>query len=161
MFSLPAYRGISITATYGANDAADKVPFVVGDAIGDGDITGKLNGKVPFSPFGIAKCRASTGAPLECTGRAVAYLIVVNAGKVPVTFKATPTIVVSNLSGFTSRDCGIATMIWLDPILLEAGWVVEPGSVIPNGQTLRFDSKPIRQVYGNRGNFTILAIVCR
>ncbi|HTA39345.1 MAG TPA: hypothetical protein VK760_09725, partial [Candidatus Acidoferrales bacterium] len=36
---LPSYRGVSLAMTFGDNDAASRVPFLLGDASGDGDIS--------------------------------------------------------------------------------------------------------------------------
>jgi len=160
--ALPAYRGFAVNVTFGANDAPGAIPFVVGDALGDGDITGRLNGTIDFRGYGDAKCVTKSRVLAPCAGKTVIYAIVVNAGRVRVRFKASPTVVVSSVHGFPGNQCAIATMIWGN----EAGkgveaWVVPPHFAVPNGVTLRFDSEPGAQTYASGGNFTVFAVVCR
>jgi hypothetical protein len=158
---LPSYRGVSIAVTFGANDAKSRVPFILGDAFGDGDISGLLNGNIRFAGFGETKCLTPLRSPVPCSGKALIYLIVVNAGSQTVTFKATPTIALLSANAYPGKKCGIATMVWADPSRGEAAWVVRSFSAEPNGEKLRFDPLAVTARYASGATFTSFAIVCR
>jgi hypothetical protein len=156
-FALPAYRGVGVELAYGASDVRDKVPFVAGDAVGTGDVAGLLNGTIEFAPYGRANCLSLARKPVPCAGSALIYIIVVNGGRVPVKFKASPSIRVASANGFPGKDCGIDTMVW------HAGkpaWLVHPYSSAPNGNELRIDPRAQPQTYASGGSFTVFAIVC-
>jgi hypothetical protein len=158
---LPSYRGISIAVTFGPNDAQSRVPFILGDAIGDRDISGLLNGSIRFAGFGETKCLTPRRSPIPCSGKALIYLIVVNAGSQTVTFKATPTIAILSANGYPGKTCSVATMVWGDPSRGEAAWVVRPFTAEPNGEKLRFDPLAVSAKYASGATFSSFAIVCR
>jgi hypothetical protein len=158
---LPSYRGVSVAMTFGANDAASRAPFLLGDAFGDGDISGLLNGRIAFAGFGSTKCLTPSRSPVPCVGKALLYLIVVNGGSAPVTFQATPTISLLSSNGYPGKKCGVDTMVWANPSRGEAAWVVRPFTSEPNGEKLRFDALAVKSKYGNGATFTSFAIVCR
>jgi hypothetical protein len=158
---LREYRGISIAVTFGDNDAASRVPFVLGDAYDNGDITGLLNGRIRFAGFGKTKCLTPGRVPVPCTGTAVIYLVVVNAGTQTVTFKSTPTIALLSVQGYPGKRCGIATMVWANTGRGEAAWVVRPFTAEPNADKLRFDATSAQTRYASGATFASYAIVCR
>jgi hypothetical protein len=157
---LREYRGISVAVTFGQNDAAGRVPFILGDANGDGDISGLLNGRIRFAGYGQTKCLTPARAPAECAGKALLYLVLVNSGAQTVTFKATPTIALLSAQGYPGKKCGIATMVWANAAGGEAAWVVRPFAAEPNGQKLRFDAESIKTRYASGASFVSYAIVC-
>jgi hypothetical protein len=157
---LREYRGISIAVTFGDNDAASRVPFVLGDAYDNGDISGLLNGRIRFAGFGKTKCLTPGRTPVPCIGTAVIYLIVVNAGAQTVTFKSTPTIALLSVQGYPGKKCGIATMVWANAGRGEAAWVVRPFTTEPNEEKLRFDATDAQARYASGATFASYAIVC-
>ena len=160
ILALPSYRGVSIAMTFGANDAKGRVPFILGDAIGDRDISGMLNGKIAFAGYGETKCVTPGRSPVPCVGKALVYLLVVNAGNQTVTFKDTPTIALLRAGGYPGKKCGIATMVWTSPAGA-AAWVVRSFSAEPNGEKLRFDPLTVAAKYASGSTFSVFAIVCR
>jgi hypothetical protein len=159
LLDLPRYRGVAIALAFGESDASGSIPFVAGDAIGDGDVAGRLNGQIPFVGYGRA-CLNESRTATPCAGKALAYAIVVNGGRTTVAFKASPTIVVSSLHGFPGTSCSIATMVW-SGAPGHAAWIVRPPASQPGGTLLRFESRPVPQTYASGGSFTVFAVVCK
>jgi hypothetical protein len=156
-FALLPYRDISVTVKFGLNDAVGRVPFIIGDATGYGDVGGLLNGSIPFSGYGTCLKADRTAAP--CIGKALIYFIVANGGRVRVVLNATPEIDVASVHGFPGKQCALATMISADAH--GTAWVVPPDFAIRTVNLLRFSSKPTPQTYPSGGSFTVFAVVCR
>lgn len=161
MFALPSYRGLALTVTFSKNDVTGKVPFVLGDAIGDGDVRGRLMEQLDFKGYATAPCLTQLRAPTPCVGKPLLHYIVVNVGNTPVTFAATPTITVQSTHPFTGiHQCGLATMVWADDSHLAMAWLIRPFVAIPNGKKLVFEPVAIPQLYPSGGAFTVFAIAC-
>jgi len=158
-FALPAYRGIALSMAFGANDAPAPVPFVVGDALGDGDVAGRLNGLVPFTGYG-KRCLTASRTVAPCVGKPLLYLTVANGGHVRVRFNATPAMTIVSAKGFPGKLCAVATLVGIDPSR-QTVWVVPPIFAVPSRTTLHFASAPTPQTYADGRNFTAFAIVCR
>ena len=96
-FALPKYKGITWTTTLGKNSAKGKVPFVMGDATGAGDIT---SGPGKFPIYGVKTCLA----PSKCPGSALVYFEAVNDSKAAITFNSPSQLVVA-AAKFPGKSC--------------------------------------------------------
>jgi hypothetical protein len=159
-FNLPSYRNLSAMLTYGRNDATRPIDFVVGDATGDGDITGLLNAKLVFPIYGTAGCLDPKGAPAQCLDKAVLYLLVINLSGVPVRFETTPQIELSSLDGFPGKYCTLQTMIWSGAPQGNAAWISHGRVASVNGETVTFRAVPQMQRYKSQGSLTVYAVTC-
>jgi hypothetical protein len=158
---LPKYRRMTVTMNFSKSDSAESVPFVFADATGDGDIAGKLNAKLDFPAYGSVACVTPRRLPAPCTGRAILYVLVINAGKHPVTYADTPMIAVGGTGTLDGlRACRLSTLVWIDPRRLQAAWVVRDYEAVMADLGMAFKPLGVRQTYGNRGAFTIFAITC-
>jgi len=140
-FKLTYYRGLIVTVAIFKNDATAPVPFIFGDAIGDGDITGTVSGN-PFPAYGFIPCvSASTEKPVACTGTAFVYLEAINAStSTTVTFNGTPRITVVNSGSYPGATC---TLNILDKGSDGPFWLITPIQAAANGGFLQFKSAPI------------------
>jgi hypothetical protein len=160
VMTLTPYRGVAVTMAVGDNDAPPApIPFVAADAIGDGDIAGRINGAFPFAGYG-RQCVTASRSLAPCVGKPLIYLTIANGGHVRVRFDATPVVSVTSARGFPGKVCAIATMVGIDT-RGQTAWVVPPSFAVPNGTKLRFESQATPQTYANGGAVTIFAIVCR
>lgn len=98
-FKLPAYKGITFTATIGSNTASGKVKFILGDATGKKDITGTVGGKA-FPKYGATKC-AQAGA---CPGTPLVYFEAVNTSSATINITGNSKLVVAATS-FPGKSC--------------------------------------------------------
>jgi len=98
-FALAAYKDIVFKTVFGKSKVKRSVPFLVGDAIGNGDITGKVGGK-SFPLYEGKNCLTQTGKPAECPGKAFLYVEAVNLGKAEVVLADSPSITVVDKKGF-------------------------------------------------------------
>jgi hypothetical protein len=160
-FSLAAYRGIAVSMSFGANNSGDGVPFIIGNATGDGDISGKLNERIDFPVFGTAPCVQADYTATACLGKPLVYILIVNVGNVPVTFRSTPRIVVATTGRLRNGTrCAIDTMVWSHASPPSPVWLLRDKFAIASGGRLDFESRPTSQSYPSGGHFTVFAVVC-
>jgi hypothetical protein len=159
-FVLPSYRNVSAVFDYGRNDATRDVAFVVGDATGDRDITGLLNGALPFPIYGSVACLSPRGAPVVCQGKAMLYLLVINVSNIPVRFASSPRIQISSLTGFPGKLCEIETMVVSNAQQPKAAWRSHAWTASVNGKTATFLALPSSQGYKNQGALVVYAVTC-
>ncbi|HTU81392.1 MAG TPA: hypothetical protein VMF61_04635 [Candidatus Acidoferrales bacterium] len=97
--TLKKYQDITFTIDIGKNNAKAPEPFLVGDAVGNGDITG-MAGKIKWTPYGGKDCTAGTGPTEKCPGHAFVYVDAINLGTKTVTLEGTPSISIIDTKGF-------------------------------------------------------------
>jgi len=159
-FNVPSYRNRSAVLDYGRNDATRDVAFVIGDATGDGDVTGLLNAALPFPIYGTVGCLGPSGAPVVCTGKAVLYLLVINVSNIPIRFETSPRIQLSSLDGFPGKVCEIQTMVWSNAQQLKAVWRSHGWGAVVDGKTVTFLQRPSAQGLRSQGALTVYAVTC-
>jgi hypothetical protein len=159
-FVLPSYRNLAAVMDYGKNDASRRVAFVVGDATGAGDVTGLLNGALPFPLYGSVPCLSPRDAPVVCDGEAMLYLLVINVSDIPVRFASTPQIQVSNLAGISSKLCEVKTMAWSDSRQTKAVWRSHAWTAPVIGKTVTFPAVQSQQGYKSQGALVVYAVTC-
>jgi hypothetical protein len=159
-FVLPSYRSLAAVIDYGKNDASRGAAFVVGDATGDGDITGLLNASLPFPLDGSVPCLSPRGAPVVCEGKAILYLLVINVSNVPVRFASSPQIQVSNLAGIPFKLCEVRTMAWSDSQQTKAVWRSHAWAAPVIGKTATFAPLLSQQGYKSQGALVVYVVTC-
>jgi hypothetical protein len=143
------------------NDGGGKVPFIVGDAVGDGQVTGKLGSQFLFPAFGNVRCVAFGGAKANCAGNAFLYIVAINAGNVTMTFDASPTIAILNARSFGETNrCNLYTLVWTNEGHADMAWAFHGVTAIATGRQLVFQPVSQPQEYKSGGAFTVFAIVC-
>jgi hypothetical protein len=158
--ALPAYRGIGVTVAFGPSDGLDG-SFVIGDATGNGDIAGKLNGVHPFPPFGRAGCLTAGGTQTPCRGHAVIYLLVINVGNLPVNFMSSPQIVVTSPMAFAgAQRCRLNTLAIVSRPRREPIYRQSAAFATPSHGKVIIPSIPALQHFESGGQFTVYAISC-
>lgn len=161
-FALLEYRGVSVTIGFTANDAPEAVPFVVGDATGDGDITGLLDGRLAFPRYGTTPCLSAPGRTARCEGEAVVYLLIINEGTVAVQTYGAPEIDVRSLGRFhPGGSCSVDSMVLTDRARFTVAWIAHRATTIVSANMVHFDPEPVRQDYPVAGAFSVFAIVCK
>jgi hypothetical protein len=158
--ALPAYRGIGVTVAFGPSDGPGG-SFVIGDATGNGDIRGKLNGVHPFPPYGLAACLAPDGTQTPCRGSAVLYLLVINVGNLPVNFTSSPQITVMSPTALGgARRCRLNTLAIVARPQREPAYRQSTAFAAPIGGKVVIPSIASLQHYESGGQFTVYAISC-
>jgi len=130
------YGGIKINTTYSKNTGgpAGGVPAVMGDAIGNGDITGKVGGKA-FQNYGATNnCIGSNGKLTKCFGKTFLYAELINNSNYTLTPAATPGFAISDTHGYPGKTCFPA-------IYSSKGWTPETNlAAKPVGDNLTLPS---------------------
>jgi len=160
-FELAPDRGIALTLTYGPNSASGKHIFIVGTAAGDDEISGSLNGKLPFPAFSTVACLTPQATPVTCSGKALLYVLVVNVRSAAVAFPMTPGFTLRSVEGFPDiHSCNINTMQWDGSDHTGFVWVAHAQYVTPSHGEMHF--APVRrpQNYASGGALTVFAVVC-
>jgi len=173
-FALRPYRNFRVVVSFGRNDSTG-APFVIGEATGRDDVAGRLNGVLDFPRYGSVPCVEAARTPIECSGSAILYLLVINMQNVPVTFTSTPRISVGNATVFArQRWCYSNTLAPqsartdVSPAPSAPGGLRVPSAVYierppltasRNGR-LVLEPVPIAQRYASGGAFTVFAISC-
>jgi hypothetical protein len=158
---LKAYLGLTVTTTFGANNAKGTQTLIMGDAFDKGgDITpptaGKEKGK-PFPAYG-KNCVTSSqsGTKTKCPGSAVNYAEVVNPNKNAIKLDETPQIVETYTKGFPAKSsCFLAALTATGAWSLQGELLATP----PKGKTLKFSSFPQSFTFPGKSP-AILATVC-
>ncbi len=151
---LAKYQNITFTIAIGANNAKGKVPFIVGDAVGNGDITGTYKGK-KFPPYGGKHCVSGTGAPQTCPGKSFVYVEAINGGKATVTLSQTPAITIVDTKGFPGKN------LCFPAPLTTKGWSTQAEAIgkAPKGTKLVITPFPTQFPLPPGG--VVLAMVCQ
>ena len=102
-YTLPAYKNISGTIKLGANTAKGKIPFVLADATGKGDIS-PLAVKSAFPPYGEKTCATAN----QCPGTAAYYLEIVNGGTANIKLTKASTLTIKAPYPKSATACGPA-----------------------------------------------------
>jgi hypothetical protein len=130
------YQGIKITTVFTTNTGgpAGGVPAVMGDAIGKGDITGKVGGKA-FKLYGDGKDCLFNGKPATCPGKPFVYAELINNSKYKLKPQGTPTFTITDSNGFPgAHECFPAEYT-------SKGWIPETTlDAKPSGNTLHLPS---------------------
>jgi hypothetical protein len=138
--ALAKYMDITFKAVIGKNNAKGTVAFLLGDAIDNGDITGKIGGR-KFPPYAGKNCLSEFGKPTTCLGKVFMYVEVVNRGKAKVVLPDSPAITIVDTKGFPGKnECFPAFYHPTKPL----GW--EPQVHIegkPGATTLHLPSVPV------------------
>jgi hypothetical protein len=141
-----AYKGIKITTTFGTIENPPKgvksIAALMGDATGNGDITGQVKGK-NFPIYGAGKdCVNSQGKAEACPGKPFVYAELINTSKYTLKPKLTPKFVISDTNGFPgTRLCFPAILTPSGPHTV-GGWA--PNTTLggqPHGDTLTINSQ--------------------
>jgi hypothetical protein len=126
------YQGIKITTVFSKNTGgpAGGVAAVMGDAVGKGDITGKVGGKA-FKLYGDGKDCLFNGKPTTCQGKPFVYAELINNSKYTIKPAETPTFTITDSNGFPgTKECFPAEYT-------SKGWLPETTlSAKPVGNTL-------------------------
>jgi hypothetical protein len=142
-----AYHGIKITTTLSAISSPPKgvktVPAIMGDAIGNGDITGQVGGK-SFPLYGHGKdCVNSQGKAEYCPGKPFVYAELINQSKYTLKPKDTPKFYITDSNGFPGKNnCFPAILTKAGPHTV-GGWA--PNQALggkPSGNTLTINAQP-------------------
>lgn len=159
------YKGIKITTTFGAFENPPKVPYidaVMGDAIGKGDITGKVGGK-SFPLYGVGKdCVSSNGQAEFCPGKPFVYaeLINLSKGKYTLKPKLTPKFDITDANGFPGKKLCFPAILTAKTQHSAGGWA--PNATLgapPKGNTLIINSQPNPgQLYYPPGPFYVAGV---
>jgi hypothetical protein len=126
------YKGLKITTTFSTNTGgpAGGVAAVMGDAVGDGDITGKVGGK-PIKLYGVGNDCLAGGKLVKCPGKPFVYAELINNSMYKLKPQKTPTFVINDSNGFPgAHECFPA-------VYSSKGWTPETTlEAKPNGNTL-------------------------
>lgn len=141
-----AYHGIKIDATYGVFENPPKgVKYVVaieGDATGNGDITGQVNGK-NFPLYGKGKdCVNSQGKPEFCPGKPFVYAELINTSKYTLKPKYTPKFYITDSNGFPGKRLCFPAILTPATKHSAGGWA--PNTTLggqPHGDTLTINAQ--------------------
>jgi hypothetical protein len=135
-----AYHGIKITtglSKFVNPPKVNTVPAIMGDAIGKGDITGKVKGKAfPLYATGN-NCVAGNGKPEKCPGKVFVYAELINSSQYKLKPASTPAFSITSENGYPGKT------LCFPAILTAKGWA--PNETIggkPNGKTLRIPAAP-------------------
>ena len=142
-----AYHGIKITTTLSTIQNPPKgvktIPFIMGDAVGNGDITGQVKGK-SFPLYGHGKdCVNSQGKAEYCPGKPFVYAELINSSTHTLKPKDTPKFYITDSNGFPGkRLCFPAILTAAGPHTV-GGWA--PNTTLggqPHGNTLTINAQP-------------------
>jgi hypothetical protein len=124
-FALAKYKGLTLALTIPQNSGRGKVTITMGDATGQGDITGQVNGQ-SFSAYPNPCAKSS------CPGTAFMYFFVdssVNVAKI----KGNSTLKITNAGNYPGKACYIAADRFTAPV----GWFpIGTDSGMPSGHSL-------------------------
>jgi hypothetical protein len=120
-FGLPRYKAITTDIVQWTVDAPsmgpsrDKsgtIPFIVGEATGDGDIGGTVGG-VNFPRYGTHCANMVNGSlvPGACEGKLLLYFFEHNAGKSAALLNESPQISVANAEIRRNETCGLDLLV--------------------------------------------------
>jgi len=142
-----AYHGIKITSTFGIFENPPKgvksVPAIMGDATGDGDITGQVGGK-NFPLYGNGKdCVNSQGKPEFCPGKPFVYAELINTSKYTLKPKYTPKFYITDSNKFPGTRLCFPAILTAKGAHTAGGWA--PNTTLggqPHGTTLTINAQP-------------------
>jgi hypothetical protein len=148
---LKRYQGVAMNLAFHSTDAKGMVPFLFGDANGNGDITGTYGGNA-FPAYGTSCVNLSAQA-VPCTGTAFMYAEAVNTTQTTVNLTQTPRIVVTSQKGYPGATCALA-------VLQSSGaWLVTPVSGAAGKHALAIKSAAFPVALPPGGFY--LAITCQ
>lgn len=122
IFKLKSYRSVTQILKYPAvsGKAPAKTAFVTGEATGKKDVTGTFQGtKFPLYGSSSGPCVGNYGSAQACSGKAVVYDLMVNAGTTNVSFVGSPSI---TLTGKVLRH---KTTCTLNQLIRAGGWAYQ------------------------------------
>lgn len=161
-----AYHGIKITTTFGVFENPPKgvksIPAIMGDATGNGDITGQVGGK-NFPLYGNGKdCVNPQGKPEFCVGKPFVYAELINTSKYTLKPKYTPKFYITDSNGFPGKTLCFPAILTAKGLHTAGGWA--PNETLggqPHGTTLTINAQnnPGQLIYPP-GPF-IVAGVCK
>jgi hypothetical protein len=137
------YGGIKITATFGPALAPPKgvssISAIMGDAIGNGDITGLVGGK-PFSPYGKTNNCLSNRKLGPCPGHPFVYAELYNNSTHTLKPKDTPGFAITDSHGFPGKRLCFPAVWSAATKTSPAGWNpnLNVGGV-PHGTTVKIN----------------------
>ena len=147
---LKRYGGIAVNLNCGT-DATGAVPFLFGDATGNGDITGTLN-SAPFPVYGTS-CVDPSSNPITCTGTAVVYLEAINTTTTAVNLTSSPRIDVTDQHGYPGKSCAVAVL------QASGAWMITPITGNAKKHALSIKSLPLAVALPPGGFY--LTIACQ
>ena len=134
LVSLDPYHGLTFTMIWpGDHPPQSTNRFVTGDAIGDGDITGKFDGSI-FPLYGTKKCIDRYFRTTTCIGTAFLYTVTANTTSFEIGWDHAPKVEVTNAKGYPGSTCREIQLLdipgrgWL--------WMLWPVKGKPVGSTL-------------------------
>jgi hypothetical protein len=149
-----AYHGIKITTTFSAMEnppqGVKSVAAIMGDAIGDGDITGTVKGKA-FPLYGHGNdCVNSQGKAVSCPGKPFVYAELINTSKYTLKPKLTPKFYITDSNGFPGKRLCFPAIFTTPGPKTVGGWA--PNTTLggqPHGTTLTINaqSNPGQLIY--------------
>ncbi|MGA8535438.1 MAG: hypothetical protein WB615_15120 [Candidatus Tumulicola sp.] len=161
-----AYHGIKITTTFSVMENPPKgitsVAAIMGDAIGDGDITGTVKGKA-FPLYGHGEnCVNSEGKKEFCPGKPFVYAELINTSKYTLKPKDTPKFYITDSNGFPGKTLCFPAILTTPSPHSVGGWA--PNETLggqPHGTVLTINAQanPGQLVYPS-GQF-IVAGACK
>ena len=124
-FALAKYKGLTLALTIPKNSGQGKVTITMGDATGQGDITGKTNGR-SFSAYPTPCAKSS------CPGTAFMYFFFDSSVKV-AEIKGYSTLKITDAGKYPGKACYIA----FDRFTAPVGWYpIGSYSGQPSGHSL-------------------------
>lgn len=142
-----AYKGIKITTTFSAMENPPKgvksVDAIMGDAVGDGDITGTVKGKAfPLYAKGEV-CVNSQGKKEFCPGKPFVYAELINTSKYTLKPKDTPKFYITDANKFPGTKLCFPAILTTPTPHSAGGWA--PNTTLggqPHGTTLTINAQP-------------------
>jgi hypothetical protein len=121
--SLKPYKGIAFKIQLGANNAKGTLAFIVGDATGVGDITGKIK----FPLYSTKTCQKGN----TCPGKSLIYIEAASSSKAAITLNGNSFLTIS-ATKFPGKGCWPA-------VLTKTGWNTRGAILImpPKGHVVK------------------------